>query len=94
MTDIVGRWGGEEFLILLDETDMKTGDIIANQLRELIKEGSVRYNDQDVSVTMSLGLAVMYYDSDINESIRLADNALYEAKKSGKDRVCLAFSEK
>lgn len=92
--DCIARWGGEEFLILLDETDMKTGDVIANQLRELIKGGSVRYNNQDISVTMSLGLAVMYYDSDINESIRLADNALYEAKKSGKDRVCLAFSEK
>lgn len=92
--DCIARWGGEEFLILLDETDMKAGDIIANQLRELIKESSVYYNNQDIFVTASLGLAVMYYDSDINESIRLADNALYEAKKSGKDRVCLAFSEK
>ena len=92
--DCVARWGGEEFLILLDETDMKTGDIIANQLRELIKESSVRYNNQDIIVTASLGLAVMYYDADINESIRLADNALYEAKKSGKDRVCLSFSER
>ena len=92
--DCIARWGGEEFLILLDETDMKTGDIIANQLRELIKESSVHYNNQDIFVTASLGLTVMYYDSDINESIRLADNALYEAKKSGKDRVCLAFNEK
>jgi len=92
--DCIARWGGEEFLILLDETDMKTGDIIANQLRELIKESSVRYDNQDIFVTASLGLAVMYYDSDINEFIRLADNALYEAKKSGKDRVCLAFNEK
>lgn len=92
--DCIARWGGEEFLILLDETDMKTGDIIANQLRELIKEDSVHYNNQDISVTMSLGLSVMCYNSGINESIRLADNALYKAKKSGKDRVCLAFSKK
>ena len=92
--DCVARWGGEEFLILLDATDIETADTIANQLRDVIKASPLRYEQEDIYVTASFGLAMMYDTDDTNESIRLADKALYQAKKAGRDCVFLASSEK
>jgi diguanylate cyclase (GGDEF)-like protein/PAS domain S-box-containing protein len=85
-TDIVGRWGGEEFLMILPATDIRGGEIIAEKLR-LIIEG---YSFVDgLNITSSFGVAV--YDSDLSfdSIISRADIALYNAKESGRSRVCI-----
>ena len=85
--DAVSRWGGEEFLIFLPETEYKEGMIIASRFRETIASHTFEFNKISEQVTMSLG--VNLYDSliDIDESIKEADNRLYRAKKDGRNRV-------
>jgi diguanylate cyclase (GGDEF)-like protein/PAS domain S-box-containing protein len=83
--DFVARWGGEEFLVLLPATDPVTAGRVAEQLRAAIEK--VRH-PPDVSVTVSIGAAGASPD-DLDEDIavRRADQALYEAKKAGRNRV-------
>ncbi len=56
--DFIARWGGEEFLILLPETEIEGGNILANRIREIIEEQIIEYNDVQVSITMTFGVTV------------------------------------
>lgn len=83
-TDIVGRYGGEEFLIVLPGTDKADGMQIAERLRQSIESEKI----VDRPVTISLGVATSDSgDCSANELIALADAALYEAKRRGRNRV-------
>lgn len=86
--DIVSRWGGEEFLFLLPETDKEGAVHLANKLRNLIEELIVNYNEKKIKITMTFGVA-MYEEDDetIENTIKKADEALYVGKKSGKNCV-------
>lgn len=82
--DIVGRWGGEEFLVLCRETPLPEARLLALDLVQTIRE---RAFSVEVQITASLGVA-SYIDGDLRESlISRADKALYEAKRQGRDRV-------
>jgi diguanylate cyclase (GGDEF)-like protein len=89
-TDIVGRFGGEEFVILLSKTAPEEALRIAERLRRGVGVVQVLAGDATVSVTISIGVAVLsVHGRDLFELLAAADLALYRAKKTGRDRVCL-----
>ena len=86
--DLVGRLGGEEFAVLLPETDLEAAKVVAEKLRLAIQEQSVRADDGTaVTFTVSLGIAE-YRDSaqGFEALLKLADQALYKAKTNGRNR--------
>jgi diguanylate cyclase (GGDEF)-like protein len=87
-TDIICRWGGEEFLALLPETDLKGGIFFAEKLRSKIEKTCFNNGQNEISVTMSFGVGV-YSDATrhIDSCIKQADTCLYEAKKTGRNKV-------
>ena len=90
--DIPARYGGEEFIVLLPETALEDACVVAERIRSNIESFSFfSYDKQKIDVTVSLGISYTRKDALLNdplELIRLADNNLYKAKKSGKNRVC------
>ncbi len=87
--DIFARYGGEEFALLLPELDLKSGMATAEKLRKLIATERFRFDNQDIPVTISMGMATLDgSDRTGPELVRLADDKLYEAKNSGRNRVC------
>ena len=91
-TDIVARYGGEEFVMVLPQTDMRGAVAFAERLRTAIECMEVPDNDRIVKITASIGVATYGPQSrmTINEFIEVADRALYDAKKSGRNRVVTA----
>ena len=85
-SDIAGRYGGEEFVILLPDTDMDNAIKFAERLREAVKFSTVTYDKLDINVTISLGVAP-YLDgfTSYADWIEKADIALYMAKDKGRD---------
>jgi len=86
ITDTVGRWGGEEFLIVCD-TDTKGATLIAEKLRKEIESTLLEKVQRK---TISLGVAQFTDNDTINTLFKKADDALYKAKNSGKNRVVIA----
>lgn len=88
-TDLAGRYGGEEFLILMPATTQQEALMVAERIRSSVESFPFTCNTQPVRVTLSAGLAT--WDSlafqDKNSYIQAADAALYRAKHSGKNRV-------
>lgn len=84
-TDIVVRYGGEEFIILYPNTDINGAEIISKKICEYIKVLNFEKVD-NLNITISLGVSECY-DGNINNLIDRADEALYKAKKQGKNRV-------
>lgn len=83
-TDYVGRWGGEEFLVICPNSNITQGQIVANKLKKYIEEFTFSI---DKSITASFGMT-SYKEGDNMEKILLrADKALYEAKKNGRNRI-------
>jgi diguanylate cyclase (GGDEF)-like protein len=88
--DIFCRWGGDEFSIVLPRTDRENALKVAEKLRTVVKNISVRTDDSEIHFTVSLGVAgILPEDKDVSEMIERADRALYEAKKAGRDRTVL-----
>jgi len=87
-SDIVCRYGGEEFAVLLPETPLEQASLAAEKLRTCLKE-SFQEGDDPVALTVSLGVASCPSPgvADENDLVRRADAALYEAKGLGRDRV-------
>ncbi len=85
--DIVGRFGGEEFIMLLPETNSEQAFVVAERIRERIAVRSYIYeNIKSVSITVSMGISEMLIsDKDSEDVIKRADRALYGAKESGRN---------
>lgn len=88
--DICSRWGGEEFLILLPETPLDGALAVANKIRESIAMTVFSANRSGINLTASLGVCEYRPDQSILEAIKLADQALQQAKHSGKNRAIVA----
>lgn len=87
--DVFARYGGEEFALLLPEVDAKGGLIMAEKARKLVEAQKFRFEQQQIPVTISLGISTMTAGkTDGSELIRAADDKLYEAKQAGRNRVC------
>ena len=86
--DLVGRLGGEEFALILPETDLEKAGILANRLREAVKRLSFPTEAGAFGISVSIGISVPEAsDTDILPALARADKALYEAKRNGRDRV-------
>jgi diguanylate cyclase (GGDEF)-like protein len=88
-SDIVCRYGGEEFVILLLDTSLKGTVIIAKKIREYIESNNLYiHNNQKLKYTVSLGVSqVEIEDKNMEAALKRADNALYTSKKNGRNRV-------
>ncbi len=88
--DLVGRYGGEEFVAILAETDKEGAVLAAERIRQGIEKKKIRVYDEDFRMTISLGVAIFPDDSRQAEAlIDKADQALYQAKQSGRNRTCI-----
>jgi diguanylate cyclase (GGDEF)-like protein len=88
-SDLVGRFGGEEFCLLLHDVSPAEARAVAERLRQGV--GSLAFGPEGLRVTVSVGLAVADWsrpDQTLSELIATADKRLYEAKSDGRDRVC------
>jgi diguanylate cyclase (GGDEF)-like protein len=89
--DLIGRYGGEELVIILPETDLPTALQIAERTRNAIAEIPIRVPDQEISVTVSIGVATKDENTEYLETlIARADQAMYIAKHKGRDRVAVS----
>ncbi|MEV4461116.1 GGDEF domain-containing protein [Microbispora sp. NPDC049633] len=88
--DVVGRFGGEEFVVLLPGADVHEARRVAERLRARVGRMVVPSEQATVTVTVSAGVAIMnVHGEDLIELLAAADLALYRAKELGRDRVCL-----
>ncbi len=85
--DIVARWGGEEYLMMLPGTDLEGAAAVTERLRQRIEERMLPCGDNVVNVTMTFGVAQVSAKKDIQQGIRDADEALYRGKTDGRNRV-------
>ncbi len=86
-TDLIFRYGGEEFVILLNETSQSGAQVIAERIRLAIEKASVDAAGQKLKITVSLGAAALKPNDTKDRLFQRADKALYQAKKSGKNMV-------
>jgi len=85
--DSLGRYGGEEFLIVLKGTSLSTALSVAERIREHISAGPVSLHGTMVDVTISVGVAVVHPGDEADDLVSRADKALYEAKAAGRNCV-------
>lgn len=86
--DIVGRLGGEEFALLLPETQLADGMALAERLREAIAGKPMSSGLHTLNVTVSIGAASYRHGDDLSRLLRTADEGMYLAKHNGRNRVC------
>jgi len=91
--DLFCRWGGEEFLVLLPETNLKGGGIFAERVRSQMEKHDFNFNSDSITLTLSVGLSVYKNSSSIEECIKEADKCLYLAKRTGKNKVISLLSD-
>lgn len=85
-TDIIGRWGGEEFLIILPFTSKDIAKKVAENLRALIEENNFSYK-MNRKITISIGVTEFSKSKSVEDTLLLVDNLLYKAKENGRNRV-------
>jgi len=88
--DVFGRIGGEEFAIVLPETNLKQATTVAERLRDKLSETNLKVTGSErVPFTVSIGVSVLNdEDADIDSLLKRADTAMYQAKRYGRNRVC------
>lgn len=88
--DLVARWGGEEFLIAVCGLNELEVFEFAETLRHRVESYEFSHLDQHFHMTLSFGIAAMNNTTSLREAITLADNRLYQAKRSGRNQICRA----
>jgi diguanylate cyclase (GGDEF)-like protein/PAS domain S-box-containing protein len=83
--DLIARWGGDEFIVVLPNTGLADGRLVADKLRELIARSRVC---EQLDITLSFGLAEYQPDEPMSQLMVRVDRALYQAKLAGKNQIC------
>ncbi len=87
--EVLARYGGEEFVVMLPETQLDGARMLAESLRERVAEHSFVFQTDQIRVTISIGVAALTEsDKSATELLKRADELLYEAKRTGRNRVC------
>jgi two-component system, cell cycle response regulator len=87
--DMLSRYGGEEFAIILPEIDVDNARQFGEKIRRLIEQANFRFEDTQIPVTISVGIATISPDLQAPEDfVRVADENLYKAKMNGRNQVC------
>jgi diguanylate cyclase (GGDEF)-like protein len=90
-TDIAGRIGGEEFAVVFKNTSLEEAKKVAEKFRETVAKRKVVYSDHEISFTVSIGVTAIHGNiediNDVEDMLKMADNALYKAKAKGRNRV-------
>ena len=89
--DLFGRYGGEEFAMLMCDIDEENVAKAAERLRQAVCGAPVDYENKAISISASFGVARVAADQDLNAAINAADEALYRAKNEGRNRVVYAW---
>lgn len=87
--DTVGRYGGEEFVVILENTDLERAREISERVRTHVSGAPIHVDDKNVPLTISQGVALARPEDDLSSILGRADKALYAAKEAGRDRVVL-----
>lgn len=85
--DVICRWGGEEFLLMLPETELNGAIKLAEKLRKKVEEDVHIFKNQKIHITLSLGIASIEKGVEIDDCIKKADLRLYAAKEGGRNKV-------
>ncbi|MEW6677024.1 MAG: GGDEF domain-containing protein [Pseudomonadota bacterium] len=89
-SDALVRYGGEEFTLVLPDTDSRGALLVLGRLQQLMKKSPLLYEGKQVNTTFSAGLAALGPDENGHALLRRADEALYQAKNSGRDKIVTA----
>ncbi|WP_297080875.1 diguanylate cyclase [uncultured Demequina sp.] len=87
VSDTVGRWGGEEFIFVLPEATLGDATIMMERVRSKVGAEPIACDGHELAITVSIGLTDGDYEGTADHAIRRADDALYQAKTAGRDRV-------
>lgn len=85
--DVVGRYGGEEFVVLLPDASSDEACMVAKRIRRNLRERKMDCGEVELPMTVSIGLTSLEGEDDLDGLLKFADIALYAAKKKGRDRV-------
>ena len=88
--DFAGRYGGEEFVLLMPETSPESAHIVLEKIRKTIAKAAFRFKENPVSITISFGLAGFEKEDTVESVFERADKALYQAKEQGRNR-CIIY---
>ena len=88
--DLVGRWGGEEFVAVLTRVQRHDAQVVAERCRELLAQSSVRTTEKPIPITISIGGTLSQPGDTLETIIARADEMMYHCKDLGGNRVCLA----
>jgi diguanylate cyclase (GGDEF)-like protein/PAS domain S-box-containing protein len=88
-TDMCGRWGGEEFIAILYDVNLKSLALIAEKLHAMIANSTITVNKQNISVTASIGGVVVHETDTTDSIIERADKYMYQSKQNGRNQVTL-----
>jgi diguanylate cyclase (GGDEF)-like protein len=92
-SDVAARWGGEEFLVFAPDTDLEGAGVLAERLRASVPERLRLSAEADASTTVTLSIGVAEWERharEVDGLVASADQAMYAAKRAGRDRVCVA----
>jgi diguanylate cyclase (GGDEF)-like protein len=89
-SDIVCRWGGEEFIILLKGSNTQSARRVAEKIRLLVEQHTYVFSGEPLQITVSIGLTELQPDDTLHSLIGRADSALYRAKQNGRNQICTA----
>jgi diguanylate cyclase (GGDEF)-like protein/PAS domain S-box-containing protein len=87
--DRIGRWGGEEFIILLTDIDQNGLALVSEKIRQLVENSKLRLPEQELSVTISMGSSKVCDDDTVDSLVQRCDQLMYNSKKTGKNKVSL-----
>ena len=89
-SDVIARWGGEEFLLMLTECRVGQADAMMERVREVVNNQLMCPSHPELHIRFSAGLAEQRFDEEVADTIERADQALYRAKRAGRNRTVLA----
>lgn len=88
-SDVVGRWGGEEFMVILKRTDLNAALLVAEKIRQHLQALPLSYGQHHVQLSCSIGVAVLREGEAEDSLLNRADRGLYAAKQAGRNQVCV-----